>query len=361
MALAVVTSGTTMTSDQFLESVCLTTNSVIQSSLKLPFVVVSELQLVEGVQPASGWARQDLFQRLNSIIDFMEKERSVLLADFEGEMPGFGGELVTAAFMPTAALDCSTLKARPAAATRAGLLLDMRCPNGAALVRRLMESASITKVIWGADGDLTSLRHQVHPHPLGFACRAVLDAQLAFSTPQARLGMARILERVPPDFMAELPKKECIDFNMPHSLNKRALSWPLREVEARYAVDDLHRLDMILRTQVPLCGGGYLAALAMSTEIMGVIDSDPDGLAWLQRELSFFERKRPGVQRRAQAVQLARHIKTLRAQGVLSRLFIGSTPQEEAAFEFIAAIEPQLDTELLADGIVIPSDVAFAS
>lgn len=350
-----------MAADALLESLSGSTSSVIYSSFKIPFIVVSEQQLVEGIQQAVGPALQQLFRRLNAALDIMERDRAVMLADFEGEMPGFGGELVTAAFMPTSALG-EHLDVRPEApSTRAGLLLDMRCPEGAALARRVMESTSIYKIIWGADGDLTSLRHQAHPFPLGFACRAVLDAQLAFSSPQARLGMARILERIPADLIADLPKKECIDFNLPHSLNKRALKWPLRDVEARYAVDDLHRLDMIVRTQMPTSGGGYGAAMATSAEIMAVIESDPDGLAWLHRELVFFERKRPGTQRRAQAVQLARHIKTLRARGIIAALFLSNVPQDEATFDFVAALENQLDAELLADGIIIPADVSFAT
>eukprot|EP00931_Biecheleriopsis_adriatica_P018432 TRINITY_DN12921_c0_g1_i2.p1 TRINITY_DN12921_c0_g1~~TRINITY_DN12921_c0_g1_i2.p1 ORF type:complete len:326 (+),score=50.72 TRINITY_DN12921_c0_g1_i2:40-1017(+) len=254
------------------------TSSVVMSSFEVPFIVVSEAQLVQTVPVLDADRYQDLLTRLQAVVHALEAEQTVLLADFEGEMTGFGGELVTAAFMPTRSIDISTLQAWPRAhLDRSGLLIDMRCPGGAQIVQRVMESPVILKVIWGADGDLTSLRHQDAPFPLGFKSRSVVDAQLAFSTPTARLGMARALERVPPELLARLPNKEWIDFDLPHSMNRRALRWPLREEEARYAVDDLHRLDVIVSTQIPE-SGGYVHALTMTDSIIGRIEGDPDGL-----------------------------------------------------------------------------------
>ncbi|CAE8583735.1 unnamed protein product, partial [Polarella glacialis] len=200
--------------------------------------------------------------------------------------------------MPTHTIDRASLQPQPMAApARAGLLIDMRCAGGADLVKRVMESEKIIKVIWGADGDLTSLRHQEVPFPLGFKSRSVIDAQLAFSTPTSRLGMARMLERVPPEIIERLPQKEWIDFDQPHSYNRRALRWPLHPEEARYATDDLHRLDVIVATQVPE-SGGYAQALATTKAITDRIEADPDGLAWIQNEMIWFERK-TGVQRRS--------------------------------------------------------------
>eukprot|EP00930_Biecheleria_cincta_P083780 TRINITY_DN73289_c0_g1_i1.p1 TRINITY_DN73289_c0_g1~~TRINITY_DN73289_c0_g1_i1.p1 ORF type:complete len:473 (+),score=95.98 TRINITY_DN73289_c0_g1_i1:42-1460(+) len=325
------------------------TESSVVSSLEVSFVVVSESQLVETVPVLEQPDYEDLLDQLSAIVDALEVEQAVLLADFEGEMTGFGGELVTAAFMPSRSIDRHTLQAWPRVhVDRSGLLLDMRCRGGAELVRRVMESPRILKVIWGADGDLTSLRHQELPFCLGFRSSSVVDAQLAFSTPSARLGMARMLDRVPPEMTAQLPKKEWIDFDQPHSLNRRALRWPLREEEARYAVDDLHRLDIIVSTQIP-DAGGYLPALQMTEQIVLRIENDPDGIVWLQNELVWFERKMPGVQRRSKAVQLARHIKSLRAKDAQ----LGPT------WRFIGSLEANLSAELLKDGVVIPADASF--
>lgn len=325
------------------------TESAVMSSLKVSFVVVSESQLVETVPVLDQPDYEDLLEQLRAIVDALEAERAVLLADFEGEMTGFGGELVTAAFMPCRSIDRNTLQAWPRVQVdRSGLLLDMRCRGGAELVQRVMESPHILKVIWGADGDLTSLRHQELPFCLGFRSSSVVDAQLAFSNPSARLGMARMLDRVPQELIAQLPKKEWIDFDQPHSLNRRALRWPLREEEARYAVDDMHRLDIIVSTQIPEAAG-YLLAFNMTEQIVLRIENDPDGIAWLQNELMWFERKMPGTQRRSKAVQLARHIKGLRAKDAQ----LGPT------WRWIGSLEANLSAELLKDGVVIPADASF--
>jgi len=331
--------------------------SVMRSSLDLPFFILSEQELVEGVPALPRDQFQQLFAWLDGIIDALEEEKAVVLADFEGEMTGFGGELVTAAFMPTTLInrmDLSVTLRRGGYSMlcqqlRAGLLLDLRCEGGRYLCRRLMESEPIVKVIWGADGDLTSLRHQVFPAPLETASRSVIDAQLAFSPPHARLGMARMLERVPANFRAALPAKASVEFDQPHSWNRRALRWPLREFEARYAADDLHRLEAILATQEPP-NGGYGSAFVLTGEIMARVENDPYGLAWLGNELGFFSRKPPGVQRRAKAVQLVRHLKTLPARMANNGFFP----------PWILPLEASLAHELAMEGVFIPADASFA-
>jgi|Transcript_77084 hypothetical protein len=333
--------------------------SVMRSSLDVPFIVVSELCLVEDLPPLPAEHFQDLLHALNGIVDELEAERAILLADFEGEMTGFGGELVTAAFLPTTTLERDGFRVGSKALSslrhpdepRAGLLLDLRCEAGRRLVRRIMQSEDVCKVIWGADGDLTSLRHQVLPAPLQISSRAVIDAQLAFSQPHARLGMARMLERVPRQLLEHLPDKACVEFDLPHSINRRALRWPLQCHEARYAADDLHRLEAILQSQVPP-SGGYGSAMILTAEIMSRIEHDPFGLAWLGNELNFFSRKPPGTQRRAKAVQLVRHIKTLPAR--MMAYPVAFPP-------WVAGLEASLVAELASEGVFIPNDVSFAS
>lgn len=330
--------------------------SVMRSSLDVPFFVVSDTELVEGVPALPREEFEELLSWLDGIADALEAERVVLLADFEGEMTGFGGELVTAAFMPTNVLDRRALTVRRGASVRdqlrAGLLLDLRCEGGRQLTRRLMESEAIVKIIWGADGDITSLRHQVLPAPLETYSRAVVDAQLAFSQPHARLGMARMLDRVPWELKAALPNKTSVEFDMPHSWNQRALRWPLQSHEAKYAADDLHRLEAIVLTQMPP-NGGYGEALVMTAEIMARVDSDPYGLAWLGNELNFFSRKPPGTQRRAKAVQLVRHLKTLPARMQLTNSSFFPA--------WVVSLEMSLVQELAMQGVVIPADASFAN
>ena len=88
--------------------------------------------------------------------------KPVMLCDFEGEMPGFGGELSVAQFLPTNIFNPDTFQVDPQAAPirQPGILVDMRDEDGIQLVRLIMEAADITKIAWGADGDLTCLLHQ---------------------------------------------------------------------------------------------------------------------------------------------------------------------------------------------------------
>jgi len=328
--------------------------SVTRSSLDAPFFVVSDTELVDGIPALPREHFEELICWLDSIVDSLEAERAVLLADFEGEMTGFGGELMTAAFLPTIVLDRTSLNVRrnvsPMEQCRAGLLLDLRCESGRRLTRRIMESDSIAKIIWGADGDLTSLRHQVFPVPLEVCSRAVVDAQLAFSPPHARLGMARMLERVPQHLRAALPDKASVEFDRPHSFNRRALNWPLREHEAAYACDDLHRLEAIVVSQIPP-NGGYATAFVLTAEIMVGIDNDHFGLAWLGNELGFFSRKPPGVPRRAKAVQIVRHLKSLPFRMASNGFF----PQ------WVVSLKASLEAELAMEGVFVPPDASFAN
>jgi len=328
---------------------------VLHSSLGVPFALVSDIQLVAGIDALGRAECVAQAEALARTIKELEAERAVLLADFEGEMPGFGGELMTAAFLPTLAVDARTLDARTSppevqsakGAAPAGLLLDLRAPAGRFACRRIMESPAIVKVIWGAHGDLTSLRHQELPHAFRIMSRGVVDAQLAFSRADRRMGMARMLSQVPQELLAELPKKDVIDFDGYHALNLRALALPLEMDQARYAVDDLHRLEAVLVSQMP-AAGSYGEACAATEEEIRRIEDDPDGLAWLQSEMIFFERKY-GVPRQAKAVQLARHLMLLRSRGAE---FGDQEP-------FVSSVEATVFEDLTRAGVQIPADLSF--
>merc|ERR1712046_153009 len=82
---------------------------------------------------------------------------ATLIIDFEGEMPGYGGELISAAFLETFSVNGSTLKmTQPinSATPPPGLLLDLRSNRSAAFLRHVMENASITKLGWGSEADI---------------------------------------------------------------------------------------------------------------------------------------------------------------------------------------------------------------
>ena len=100
------------------------------------------------------------------MIDAWEAGRASILADFEGENLGWGGELLCAQFLPTATtVDASLRKAgQPASKpSTCGLLIDARSSAAMAVVRRIMQAEQLTKLIWGADADLASLRHNILP------------------------------------------------------------------------------------------------------------------------------------------------------------------------------------------------------
>lgn len=331
---------------ELLEELAGTVDCIARSSFAVPFIVVSDAELVEGVPVQSSEDQAALLARLEAIVAALEAERAVVLMDFEGEMPGFGGELTTAALLPTDVLDRDVLEARPAPMKApAGLLADLRSSAGRLVVRRVLESPAILKVGWGTDGDITSLRHQALPFALGFAPCVVVDAQLAFSSERERLGMARMLKRVPPELTEGLPGKACIDFDGPHSVNRRAMRLPLQREQAIYAVDDLHRLEAILRSQTPN-DGGYPAALAVTDQICASIAEDAEGVEWLKQQVEWLKRM-TGLKRRAKAVQIVRHLTFLRKR------------RDKRFPRKLDKSLKEVMAELEADGIRIPDDLSF--
>ena len=150
-------------------------------------------------------------------------------------MPGWAGELTCAQFLTTQAVkgggeagplvrnvadakDEASTTAAPAALAPPGLLIDLRSKRGFALVKEIMENEAIAKLIWGADGDLTSLRYPVKTMGGGAAegieAKNTVDVQLGYSTAQRRLGMARMLSRLPEAATKGLPAKAAaVDFD----------------------------------------------------------------------------------------------------------------------------------------------------
>lgn len=267
-----------------------------------------------------------------------------MVIDYEGEMPGHGGELVTAAFLETKAV---TTDGNPASVnlnepTTLGFLIDLRCSTGVAILKKVMGSIGITKLIWGADLDLQSLMYQRMPLPLEVDPVSVIDVQLGFSDRHHRLGMQRMLQRVPEKFTRGLPDKEQIDFASFHSRNQRSMPLPLSARNAAYAVDDIHRIQAILMSQTPE-SGSYKAAKSLTDKIVEETRADPYGLQCLQSELQYFHRKW-GIKKTAGAVEIKRRILAIPV---------------ELRDKSVQQAEQQVDAVLSLAGVPIPEDLSF--
>jgi len=326
----------------------------MKSSLGVPFLVVSESrQLVDGVPKPTPDEWKELESLCSAIVKQWSSRGAVILADFEGDMMGFEGELVSAAFQRTFAIDPKSLRPLPSPGIcrDLGLLIDLGCKGSLALVKRVMESDGLSKLIWGADGDVTALRYSPAPRPLDIHSVSVVDAQLAFSTEKRRLGMAAMLEQLPPESIAGLPAKDVIDFNTAHARNRRALALPLSREVARYAVDDLHRLDAILRSKKPsgTNNGAYAQAHSHTMGFISRMLSSPAAVsADKLRQYAKMLKRDEGVRRLAIAVRVKRHLLAVR--------HIASVSHGE---EF-AELEGEVDKALAAESVSIPPDLGFA-
>jgi len=319
-------------------------NFVINSSLGHPFLVVAEGELVSGIE-APAKQELDLMKNLTmKYLDTCNAAGVTMVIDFEGEMPGHGGELVTAAFFETKAVtvDGNPASSKPDEPMKLGFLIDLRCSSGVAILKKVMSSIGITKLIWGANRDLESLMYQRMPVPLEVDPVAIIDVQLGFSLPHQRLGMQRMLQHVPAQFTRGLPDKEQIDFGSFHSRNRRSMPLPLSARNAAYAMDDLHRIQAILMSQTP-AGGSYKVAKSLTDETVKQTRADPYGLHALQAELQWLNRKM-GTKKIASAVEIKRRIL--------------AAPVELRTYD-VQRAEHQVDAVLSRAGVSIPEDLSF--
>jgi hypothetical protein len=277
-----------------------------------------------------------------------------------GENMGWGGELVTAQFLVTGALDNETLArtGHENSNERTGLFIDARYPQGAELVRMIMESEHLTKLIWGADGDLVSLRHQ-GCLPVAAAMfesirsTNVIDVQLGFSDETKRLGMARMIERVPSSnpTLRRLPSKELSPtFYSSFGKNKRCFPLPLSNELALYSVDDLHRIEVILQTRDPDVRN-FTAAKTLTLKIISSLESPSSSVVrWVARERQHFGKKY-GSKKQEKAVQLARAVR--HAELAFGASLSGSDKRDlDSALKLVTIA-------LDANGVDIPSDLSF--
>eukprot|EP00928_Gymnodinium_smaydae_P016791 TRINITY_DN16356_c0_g2_i2.p1 TRINITY_DN16356_c0_g2~~TRINITY_DN16356_c0_g2_i2.p1 ORF type:complete len:413 (+),score=102.58 TRINITY_DN16356_c0_g2_i2:241-1479(+) len=325
----------------------------IKSSLNVPFLLVSDRALVRGHQAPNAEEWHEILALCGEIVKQWDTRCAAVLADFEGELMGFEGELLTATFQRTFAVDPKSMRTMPSNETcrEMGFLVDMRCSEGVELVRRVMESEAVAKLIWGADGDLTSLRYTPARAPLAIQPTRVVDVQLAYSTPERRLGMAKMLARLPEESIAGLPAKNSIDFNSAHSQNRRALALPLNADFAAYAVDDIHRLDAVLRHQRP-AGGSYSQAQSQTASLLALLLRNPASVASAKlKQYAGNLNRKWGIERLLVAVRVKRHL------GCCSRV-LESADAESLRAQF-AKLEEEVDQILLDETVQIPEDLAF--
>jgi hypothetical protein len=273
---------------------------------------------------------------------------------------GWGGELLTAQFLATEALDSETL-ARTGHENnneRTGLFIDARFPQGAELVRMIMETDHITKLIWGADGDLVSLRHQgclpaAAAQYESIHSKNVVDVQLGFSNETQRMGMARMIESIPRSnpTLRRLPSKELPStFYSSFGRNKRCFPIPLSSQLALYSVDDLHRIEIILQTKSPNMRD-YASAKKLTRAIIISLES-PSGsvVKWIDRERQYFGRKY-GSKKQEKAVQIARAVRH-------AEFAFGATLNHQDKRDLDRALA-LVTIALDENGVDIPSDLSF--
>jgi len=326
---------------------------IIYSSLNIPFRVISPKGLVKDVPAPKKSEFLQLLQLLKAYVLECEKEKRIVLVDFEGEMLGHCGELSTVAVLETSVLD-NDLKRVSVQRDHfpLGLLIDLRTEECINAFRPLMESPGITKLMWGADADCQSLMHQEFPIQLKIEPQAVIDIQLVFSSPGKRLGMAKMLTRLPKESISKLPNKEQIDWHKHHSKNQRALALPMSTEQARYACDDLHRIEAILEYGEPETS--YQKARELTENEIAKIKADPCGWASLEKHLSYYL-QRAGEEQLSYAVRIARHCKTLTWREKHRGLNLG---QEQK--EYVKYFEKQPADVLAKAGVAIYANLSFA-
>ncbi len=289
-------------------SLLLLQRNCVFSSLGTPFLVLSKESFIRGHSPPSNEEEYtELLGHITSAVSGMDSN-SFMFADFEGEMPGFGSDISVAQFMRTSAMQHDRSEKKKTSLPppeSVGYLFDLRDAGGVLMTKRIMESSAVSKIIWGATGDLTSMRHQKSLG--GIRPKNVMDIQLAYSRPGRLLGMAKMLDqRVPYSFKKQLPGKDIHQDWSPRAYNRRCVPLPISRGFALYAMDDLHRIDAIVRSQ-DMALRRYLATKEETKRFIVSIETASGALKSLFYNFKFFERKH-GMQKKIKAVEFTRQI-----------------------------------------------------
>lgn len=331
---------------------------IMESSLGCPFLVLSEGQFVEGVRAPTPEEFDALLVFAEAFAMGLELKHATLIADFEGELPGFGGVLTTAQFQLTSTLDPDELVPRPVPRGQLfrspGVLVDLRNERCIGFVRHLMESPAITKVIWGAINDCQGLLYQKRPVSLCIDPSCVVDVQLAYSGGRNRMGMAAMLQDVRQELLEGIPDKEQIDWDAFHSRNEQALQFPLQRSHALYAVDDMHRIEAIIGSKSPP-GGTYAGALDATENNLRLWRADVLCLGTLRERRERLERLE-GARKMTKAVETMRHVIALRATIDASAGSLTLSAEDEA---FVAEAQDAAGEILREAEVVVPEDLSF--
>mmetsp|Transcript_9105 Transcript_9105/g.12919 ORF Transcript_9105/g.12919 Transcript_9105/m.12919 type:complete len:224 (-) Transcript_9105:712-1383(-) len=222
-------------------------------------------------------------------------------------------------------------------------------------MKKIMESSKIQKLIWGADGDLASLRHQCCLKAAqakfdAIHSKNVVDVQLGFSTESRRLGMSTMLNRLPYGATSSLPFKVCKSMYEPFGYNKRTLPLPMTHDLALYAVDDLHRIEIILENKCPV-NGSFRSAKQSTERFITSLDTKTYPVHDIQRERGYFSRKY-GSKRREKAVWI------YRASRHVELAFPDTLSKEE--LHVLENAKESMEPELSQNSVIIPDNLAFS-
>jgi hypothetical protein len=285
--------------------------AMTKSSLSVDFIVVSDGKFLASVDAPSAALQAKVEAFVTATVNRWVAEGVFLIADFEGEMMGWGGELQVAQFLPTTSIDATTLKRSTSSMpdmADLGLLVDARSAFGIRVIRHIMGLTTITKLIWGADNDIISLKF--HPHLL-ITCHNVIDVQLGFCDPSNRKGMAAMLRNFPNSTrLALLPAKDAdVAKYHPQARNCRCNTYPMDSTEALYCMDDVHRIDIILHSGTPTTSDSYQGAKHKTDAFLRMLtENAPEtALNSLRNELRYYDIK-SGVGKDCSAVALTRSI-----------------------------------------------------
>jgi len=342
-----------------------------RSSLGVPFLVVSNQPFVTGVPVPSREEWIELLVFTNALVKQWETPGCVLLADFEGEGMGVEGELVSAAFQRTWAIERTGLrpmKMSGRTSEEMGLMFDFRCLEAVAIVKRIMEAPVLCKAIWGADGDISALRYTPPVKPLGIKSLNVLDVQLAYSEPKRRLAMSKMLPLLPPKVLKGLPDKSSAggaDFSSAHSQHRRAIALPMSIAMARYSTDDLHRLEKVLLHRIP-AGSNFTDASRQTGTLTLKLLASP--FMYGGHRLRLYSRMlqtKTGLDRQSTAVRLERLMIALRrltsAEEVQEAVKAADLAVKGAeAQDNCKGLEERVREILEEAGVSVPDDLEFA-
>jgi len=226
-----------------------------------------------------------------------------------------------------------------------GLLVDLRHQMCANLLRQVMESAQITKIMWDAETTCQSLMYQQHPCSLGIQPVAVVDAKIAFNN----LPLDSMLAHARKRLTRGLPRRDLVETDALQASNRRVAALPLSFLGAAQRIDDVHRIEAILLSKAPPMGS-YAEAREATDRMLGDLRCDPCGIRTLGVHMGMFEAS-GGVKRTAIAVAILRHIFSLRLRG--ADLGCERNAVEEMGREVAA--------ELFRAGVVVPEDLSFSS